>query len=113
MNLETIVPVTRNPKVQECHPGDTVRVSLHIREGARERVQTLEGVVIRQRRGGVSSTFTIRRISRGIGVELTFPLYSPRLEAVEVVRRGDVRRAKLYSLRGRFGRAARIKEKRT
>lgn len=112
MNVETLVPVTRNPKVEEFHPGDTVRVSLRIREGDRERVQAFEGVAIRQQGKGPGASFTVRRVTHGIGVERTFPLYSPRLEAVEVLRRGDVRRAKLYYLRGRFGRAARIKEKR-
>ena len=112
MELETLVPVTRNPKVQDFHPGDTVRVSLRIREGERERIQAFEGVVIRQQGKGPGSSFTVRRVTHGIGVERTYPLYSPRLEAVEVLRRGDVRRAKLYYLRGRFGKAARIKEKR-
>ena len=112
MELETLVPVTRNPKVQDFHPGDTVRVSLRIREGDRERIQAFEGVVIRQQSKGPGSSFTVRRVAHGIGVERTFPILSPRLEAVEVLRRGDVRRAKLYYLRGRFGKAARIKEKR-
>ena len=112
MNLDTVIPVTPNPKVQEFHPGDTVRVNLRVREGDRERVQPFEGVVIRRQGKGLGSSFTVRRVSRGIGVERTFPLYSPRLESVQVLRRGDVRRAKLYYLRGRFGRAARIKERR-
>ena len=112
MNVETLIPVTRNPNVQEFHPGDTVRVSLRIREGDRERVQAFEGVVIRHQGKGTGASFTVRRVTHGIGVERTFPLYSPLLEAVEVLRRGDVRRAKLYYLRGRFGKAARIKEKR-
>ncbi len=112
MNIETLIPVTRNPKVEDFRPGDTVKVSLRIREGERERVQAFEGFVLRQQGKGPGSSFTVRRVSHGIGVERTFPLYSPRLEAVEVLRRGDVRRAKLYYMRGRFGRAARIKEKR-
>ena len=112
MNIETLVPVARNPEVKDFHPGDTVRVRLLIREGERERVQAFEGVVIRQQGRGPGSSFTVRRVAHGIGVERTFPLYSPRLEAVEVMRRGDVRRAKLYYLRGRFGKAARIKERR-
>lgn len=110
MNIETLVPLTRNPKVEDFHPGDTVKVSLRIREGDRERVQAFEGFVLRQQGKGAGTSFTVRRVSHGIGVERTFPLYSPRLEAVEVLRRGDVRRAKLYYLRGRFGKAARIKE---
>lgn len=112
MDIFTVAPVTRNPKVQEFGPGDTVRVNLRIREGERERVQAFEGVVIRLQGKGPGSTFTVRRISHGIGVERTFPIYSPRLESVQTLRRGAVRRAKLYYLRGRFGRAARIKEKR-
>ncbi len=112
MNPETVVPVTPNPNVQEFRPGDTVRVSLRIREGERERVQPFEGVVIRRQGRGPGSSFTVRRITHGIGVERTFPLYSPRLEKVEVLRPGAVRRAKLYYLRGRTGRAARIKERR-
>ena len=112
MNLETLVPVTPNPNVQEFRPGDTVRVSIRIVEGQRERVQPFEGVVIRLQGRGPGSSFTVRRLARGIGVERTFPLYSPRLEKVEVMRRGHVRRAKLYYLRGRTGRAARIQERR-
>jgi len=112
MNVETLIPVMRNDKVQDFHPGDTVRVSLRIREGDRERVQAFEGFVIRQQGKGAGASFTVRRVTHGIGVERTFPLYSPRLEAVEVLRRGDVRRAKLYYMRGRTGKAARIKEKR-
>ena len=113
MNVETLVPLVPNPKVAEFHPGDTVRVSLRIREGNRERVQAFEGVAIRKQGKGPGTSFTVRRVTHGVGVERTFPIYSPRLEAVEVLRRGDVRRAKLYYLRGRFGRAARIKEKRS
>lgn len=112
MDIFTVAPVTRDPKVQEFGPGDTVRVNLRIREGERERVQAFEGVVLRLQGKGPGSTFTVRRISHGIGVERTFPIYSPRLESVQNLRRGAVRRAKLYYLRGRFGRAARIKEKR-
>ena len=112
MNVETLIPVIRNDKVQDFHPGDTVRVSLRIREGDRERVQAFEGFVIRQQGKGSGASFTVRRVTHGIGVERTFPHYSPRLESVEVLRRGDVRRAKLYYMRGRTGKAARIKEKR-
>jgi len=91
-------------------PGDTVRVHVNIVEGARERTQVFEGVVMRQRNGGVNRTFTVRRIAHGVGVERTFLLHSPRVERVEVTRRGKVRRAQLYYLRGLTGRAARIKE---
>ena len=112
MNLETLVPVEANPNIQEFQPGDTVRVSLRIVEGERERVQLFEGVVIRRQGRGPGPSFTVRRIAtHGVGVERSFPLYSPRLEKLDVVRRGRVRRAKLYYLRGLTGRAARIKER--
>jgi large subunit ribosomal protein L19 len=96
----------------EFGPGDTVRVHVNIIEGQRERTQIFEGVVMRLRGGGLNRTFTVRRIAHGIGVERTFLLHSPRVERVEVVRRGKVRRAQLYYLRGLTGRAARIKERR-
>jgi large subunit ribosomal protein L19 len=99
--------------VPEFGPGDTVRVHAKVVEGTRERIQVFEGVVIRRRAGGINENFTVRRIaSHGIGVERTFLIHSPRIERIEVVRRGRVRRAKLYYLRGRTGRAARIKERR-
>ena len=112
MEAPSLVTVTPNPKIQDFGPGDTVRVNFRIREGERERVQAFQGVVIRRRGGGPGATFTVRRVSHSIGIERTFPVYSPLLESVEVVRRGIVRRAKLYYLRGRSGRAARIKERR-
>ncbi|HVE91913.1 MAG TPA: 50S ribosomal protein L19 [Actinomycetota bacterium] len=93
-------------------PGDTVKVQVRVSEGNKERVQAYQGVVIRRRGGGTRETFTVRKISFGVGVERTFPLHSPSLAAIELVSRGDVRRSKLYYLRGRVGRAARIKEKR-
>lgn len=93
-------------------PGDTVRVAVKIKEGSRERVQMFEGVVIRRRGEGLSKTFTVRRVSYGVGVERTFLLHSPRVESVQVVRRGKVRRARLYYLRQLRGKAARIKERR-
>lgn len=93
-------------------PGDTVRVSLKVREGNRERIQQFEGVVIRIRGVGLSKTFTVRRVSYGVGVERTFPLHSPQIEKLEVLRRGKVRRARLYYLRNLRGKAARIKERR-
>jgi len=99
-----------NPNVAEFGPGDTVRVHAKVVEGERERIQVFEGVVIRKKNSGSSSNFTVRRIAHDVGVERSFPIYSPRLEKVEVVRRGSVRRAKLYYLRGRTGRHARIKE---
>lgn len=92
-------------------PGDTVRVHVKVVEGNRERIQAYEGVVIKRQGGGVNETFTVRRISYGVGVERTFPVHSPRLAKIEVMRRGIVRRAKLYYLRALTGKAARIKER--
>jgi large subunit ribosomal protein L19 len=92
-------------------PGDTVRVNVKVIEGTRERVQAYEGVCIAIKRAGINSAFTVRKISYGEGVERVFPLYSPRIESIEVVRRGRVRRAKLYYLRGRRGKSARIAER--
>ncbi|HXF83019.1 MAG TPA: 50S ribosomal protein L19 [bacterium] len=99
-------------KIPVFTPGDTVRVHLKVVEGGRERVQAFEGVVIARKGGGLRETFTVRRISHGVGVERTFPLHSPRIERIEVVRKGKVRQAKLYYLRGKIGREARIKEQR-
>jgi large subunit ribosomal protein L19 len=94
-------------------PGDTVRVHVKVIEGEKERLQAFEGVVIRKRGEGARASFTVRRISYGIGVERTFPLHSPRIERVEIIRRGQVRRSKLYYLRGLAGKAARLRQKRT
>ena len=94
-------------------PGDTVRVLYNVREGVKERIQAFEGVCIARRGGGTGETFTVRKISSGIGVERVFPLHAPTVTGIEVVRRGRVRRAKLYYLRGLRGKAARIREKRT
>ncbi|WP_338753974.1 50S ribosomal protein L19 [Bacillus sp. FJAT-52991] len=91
-------------------PGDTVRVHVKVIEGTRERIQVFEGVVIKRRGGGISETFTVRKISYGVGVERTFPLHTPKIAQIEVLRRGKVRRAKLYYLRNLRGKAARIKE---
>ena len=96
--------------IPQFRAGDTLRVHVRVKEGQRERIQVFEGVVIQRRGGGISETFTVRKISYGIGVERTFPLHSPRIEKIEVVRRGKVRRAKLFYLRERRGKAARIKE---
>ncbi|QER42315.1 50S ribosomal protein L19 [Thermodesulfobacterium sp. TA1] len=94
------------------NPGDTVRVHFRLKEGEeKERIQVFEGVVIRRRGSGINATFTVRKVSFGVGVERTFPLHSPRIEKVEIVKRGKVRRARLYYLRERFGKAARIKER--
>lgn len=102
--LKKDVPVFR--------PGDTVRVQVKVVEGNRERLQAFEGVVIARKSGSVRETFTVRRVSYGVGVERTFPVHSPRVEKIEVVRRGIVRRAKLFYLRKLTGKAARIKERR-
>ncbi len=96
--------------VPEFHPGDTVRVNVKVVEGTRERLQAFEGVCIGRKNDGLNSSFTVRKLSSGEGVERVFPLYSPNVATVEVVRRGDVRRAKLYYLRGRTGKSARIAE---
>ena len=98
-------------ELPEFGPGDTVIVQVRVREGNRERLQAYEGVVIGRRNRGLNSSFTVRKISHGVGVERTFQLHSPLINAIEVKRRGDVRKAKLYYLRERSGRAARIKEK--
>lgn len=100
--LRTDIPAFR--------PGDTLRVYVKVVEGSRERIQLFEGVVIKRRGGGISETFTVRKISYGVGVERTFPLHSPRIDRIEVARRGKVRRAKLYYLRELRGKAARIQE---
>lgn len=100
-----------NKEIPEFAPGDTVIVSVDVVEGNRKRVQAYEGVVIARRNRGLNSSFIVRKISNGEGVERTFPLYSPRIAKIEVKRRGDVRRAKLYYLRDRSGKSARIKEK--
>ncbi len=99
-------------EIPEFGPGDTVRVALRVVEGTRERIQNYEGVCIARKNRGLNSSFTVRKLSYGEGVEQVFPLYSPRIAGITVVRRGRVRRAKLYYLRGRTGKAARIPEKR-
>lgn len=95
----------------DFRPGDTVHVHVKVVEGSRERIQVFEGVVIKRQNGGISETFTVRKVSYGVGVERTFPLHSPRIDKIEVVRRGSVRRAKLYYLRNLRGKAARIRER--
>jgi large subunit ribosomal protein L19 len=96
----------------DFRPGDTVKVHVKVVEGTRERIQVFEGVVIKRQNGGISETFTVRKLSYGVGVERTFPVHSPRIDKIEVSRRGIVRRAKLYYLRNLRGKAARIKERR-
>lgn len=91
--------------------GDTVRVHIRVKEGSRERIQVFEGTVIAKKHGGIEETITVRRISYGVGVEKVFPIHSPSIDNIQVVRNGSVRRAKLYYLRGRVGKAAKIKEK--
>lgn len=98
--------------IPQFRVGDTVKVHVKIREGDKERIQVFEGVVIRRRRGGVGASFTVRKVSYGIGVERIFPIHSPQIDKIEVVRKGRVRRARLYYLRERLGKAARIKERR-
>ena len=106
MEPNQLVQAPNKENIDEFSPGDTIKVDVRIIEGNRERVQSLEGV------SGLQRTFTLRRTTRGFGVELTFPIHSPKLEGLKVLRRGDVRRAKLYYLRNRSGKSARIKEKR-
>ena len=113
LEAEQVEKLASERPVPEFGPGDTLRVNVKVVEGTRERVQAFEGVCIARRNSGVNSAFTVRKISYGEGVERVFPLYSPRIESIDVVRRGDVRRAKLYYLRGRRGKSARIAEKTT
>src|SRR2546428_10676962 len=109
MDAKSYVELKRNPKIPDFRPGDSVRVHAKVVEGDRERIQVFEGVVIRIRTRGAGSSFTVRRVSHGVGVERGFPYHSPLVEKVEVARVGSVRRARLYSLRDRVGKAARIK----
>ncbi len=110
--LDTLVPFEAKSNVPEFGSGDTVRVHAKVVEGDKERIQVFEGVVIRRRSKGLASNFTVRKIASGVGVERTFAVNSPRVDKVEVVRHGKVRRNNLYYLRGRTGKAARIKERR-
>jgi large subunit ribosomal protein L19 len=112
LEQEQIAQLTEGRPIPEFGPGDTLRVSVKVVEGSRERVQAFEGVCIARKNRGINSAFTVRKISYGEGVERIFPLYSPQIAEIEVVRRGRVRRAKLYYLRGRTGKAARITERR-
>ena len=112
LEVEQVKDLTAKRAVPEFGPGDTVRVNVKVVEGSRERIQAYEGVCIARRNAGLNSSFTVRKISYGEGVERVFPLHSPRIDEIQVVRRGDVRRAKLYYLRNRRGKSARIAEKR-
>ena len=110
---DEIATLTAQRPIPEFSPGDTLKVNVKVVEGTRERIQAFEGVCIARRNAGIGSSFTVRKISYGEGVERVFPLYSPRLDSIEVIRKGKVRRAKLYYLRGRQGKAARIVERTT
>jgi large subunit ribosomal protein L19 len=111
IEAEQVAKLTAERAIPEFEPGDTVRVSVKVVEGERERIQAFEGVCIARKNAGINSNFTLRKISYGEGVERIFPLHSPRITAIDVVRRGAVRRAKLYYLRGRTGKSARIAER--
>src|SRR5215212_10748494 len=113
LEAEQVAALSEGKQIPDFRPGDTLRVGVKVVEGDRARVQMYEGVCIARANKGVNSNFTVRKISFGEGVERVFPLYSPIIDSIEVVRRGDVRRAKLYYLRGRTGKAARIAERRT
>ena len=106
LNKETL-----QKEVTDVRIGDTVRVHVKVKEGSRERIQVFEGTVIAKKHGGIEETITVRRLSYGVGVEKVFPVHAPTVEKIETVRKGKVRRAKLYYLRERFGKAAKIKEK--
>ena len=112
LEAETVAALSEGKKIPDFRPGDTLRVGVKVVEGDRSRVQMYEGVCIARSNKGVNSNFTVRKISFGEGVERVFPLYSPIVDSIEVVRRGAVRRAKLYYLRGRRGKSARIAERR-
>ncbi len=110
--LDALAPTAPEKEIPEFGSGDTVRVHAKVVEGDKERIQVFEGVVIRTQRKGISSNFTVRKIASGVGVERTFPVHSPRVDKIEVTRRGKVRRKNLSYLRGLTGKAARIKERR-
>ena len=110
--LDTLDSASLRSDVPDFRPGDTLKVHVKVVEGTRSRIQVFQGVVIRRQGGGVRETFTVRKVSFGVGVERTFPVHSPIIDRIEVVTRGDVRRAKLYYLRDLRGKAAKIKERR-
>ncbi len=113
LEAEQIAKLTDGKTIPDFSPGDTLKVNVKVVEGTRERIQAFEGVCIARKNAGINSNFTVRKISYGEGVERVFPLYSPRVDSIHLVRRGDVRRAKLYYLRGRRGKSARIAERTT
>ena len=110
--LDALDDASKRSDIPEFRPGDTLKVHVKVIEGTRSRIQVFQGVVIRRQGSGVRETFTVRKVSFGVGVERTFPLHSPIFEKIEIVTRGDVRRAKLYYLRNLRGKAAKIKERR-
>ena len=110
--LDTLDATSLRSDVPDFRPGDTLKVHVRVIEGSRSRIQVFQGVVIRRQGGGIRETFTVRKVSFGVGVERTFPVHTPVIEKIEVVTRGDVRRAKLYYLRNLRGKAAKIKERR-
>ncbi len=112
MDAHHLAPVEANPEIEDFQPGDTVRINVKVKEGDRERIQVFEGVVLRRRGSGPGESFSVRRVTQEIGVERTFPVHSPIVESVKIVKHGKVRRARLYYLRERSGRSARIKEDR-
>ena len=109
--IESLTSAQLRTDLPELCIGDTVKVHVLIKEGTRERIQVFEGTIISKKHGGITETFTVRRVSYGVGVERTFPVNSPKLAKIEVVRKGKVRRAKLYYLRDRVGKASKVKEK--
>lgn len=109
--LDSIAQDYLKKEVPAFNVGDTVKVHVKIKEGNRERIQIFEGFVLKRQNGGIAETFTVRRIASGVGVEKTFPVHSPWVEKIEVIRKGDVRRARLHYMRGRTGKAAKIKSK--
>ena len=109
--IKSITQEYERTDIPEFSVGDTVKVYLKVKEGNKERIQVFEGFVLKRQNGGVSETFTVRKISSGVGVEKTFPLHSPKIEKIELVRKGEVRRAKLNYMRERTGKAAKIKSK--
>jgi len=115
MDVDKLLAEVERPALRqdlpEFRPGDTIRVHVKVREGDKERLQMFEGIVLRRREGGLRSTFTVRKVTYGVGVERTFPLHSPMLDKIEMIRQGHVRRAKLYYLRELKGKAARIRER--
>lgn len=111
-NVDLVEKARLRDDIPEFWPGDTVKVHVNVVEGSRSRIQVFEGVVLARKNGGLRETFTVRKVSFGVGVERVFPVHSPVIEKIEVVRKGKVRRAKLYYLRERSGKKARIKEKR-